>query len=763
MARSLKTEKGNGSTMNVLLIDNYDSFTYNLYQYLGEVFGELPTVVKNDTQISENRLKSYDAIVISPGPGAPWKVSDFGTCKKIIQSSDKPILGICLGHQGIIDSLGGRVALAETPYHGRTSEIFHQSNGIFENLPNPLEVVRYHSLVAVDPVPDEIRVTALTETGIIMGIEHKYRPIWGVQFHPESIYTEHGRQILRNFKVLAEEHLLKAGIEKSVVVKNRVGEPAAKEKSKTNKLSSWHCRFRMMKCEVSPEAVFDVLFKDSKYSFWLDSSARSNSHGRYSYMGDLSGDCSFWYEYTLNKAIKTIRADGGEEEYSLSLKQFLRNTMAGGISGGESLPFDFCGGIVGYQGYELKSVTENDNNRHVSHLPNSAGIFASSFIAFDHSNSSIYFVAIDRSKKESRKTQSWFSEMKSIISRLEKENYRTPVHDLISNWRKADLLDSVKFDLDDHESQYLSKIDQCKKYITLGESYEICLTNRIRCSLDANPYHLYRVLRSVNPAPRSSYLTTPKYSILSSSPEKFFSVSRSRVVEAKPIKGTRKRGQSQAEDAALYQDLLTSEKDRAENLMITDLLRNDLNKVCEVGSVWAPKLMHIETYSSVHQLVSTVRGRLKSSYTAEDLLFSAFPPGSMTGAPKKRTLEIIDELEATARGVYSGSIGYFSLNGAADLSVAIRTIVVSGRQLEIGVGGAITILSDSNEEYQEILTKGKALMEAIALYATGDKRQFTLASDPNWNLDEDILQTYLSKAQATEAQSKKETLLDIES
>jgi para-aminobenzoate synthetase component 1 len=260
---------------------------------------------------------------------------------------------------------------------------------------------------------------------------------------------------------------------------------------------------------------------------------------------------------------------------------------------------------------------------------------------------------------------------------------------------------------------YLEAVECVREYIAAGDIFQANLSQRLQAPCDVHPWTLYRRLRLTSPAPFSAYLELADIVVASASPERFLLLDADRRVETRPIKGTRPRGDTPERDAALAGELRSSEKDRAENLMIVDLLRNDLSRVCRPGTVRASELFALEHYSAVQHLVSTVVGELDEGAGAVDLLAAAFPGGSITGAPKIRAMEIIAELEPTTRGVYSGSIGYLGLDGTMDTSIAIRTCVVAGDTVYFPVGGGIVADSDPEAEYQETLAKAAGMLRAV--------------------------------------------------
>ncbi|MFK8000686.1 MAG: aminodeoxychorismate synthase component I [Polyangiales bacterium] len=678
--------------MRTLLIDNYDSFTFNLYQLIAKVNGTPPIVVRNDgVTWAEIEALCVDNIVISPGPGRPDRPADFGVSADAIRHSKVPVLGVCLGHQGLANSLGGRVVLAPQEMHGRISRIRHDGSALFTSIPESFEVVRYHSLlVDAASLPETLLATAWTVDGLIMGLAHKTRPLYGVQFHPESISTEYGEQLLSNFRALTPTPTASSsrGPTKTLVPEGRKSPGTTAYDLRFLKLP-WH----------DPETAFDALYAQSPSAFWLDSSSAERS--RYSFMGDASGPLALTLHYRHREASCVLRSVDGEETRPGSVFDVMRDVLRERAASSQGLPFGFQGGFVGYLGYGLKADC-GGSDAHPAAEPDALLHFCDRFLAFDHHERATYVVTL--TKGEPVHSSAWMSDTASKLSLLQEKDPTQTLPRIQPHPARASRA----------KPRYLQDIQGCLDAIRQGESYELCLTNMLHVDAHVDSLALHRELRRRSPAPYAALLRFEGLDVVSSSPERFLRIARDGRVESKPIKGTRPRGATVAEDALLARDLATSEKDRAENLMIVDLVRNDLGQVCEVGSVHVPKLMDVETYASVHQLVSTVVGQLRTDADAIDCVQCAFPGGSMTGAPKRRTMRLLDTFETEARSVYSGAIGYLSIDGSIDLSIAIRCALVREDDVRIGTGGAIVALSDPEEEFEETQLKARVILEALA-------------------------------------------------
>jgi para-aminobenzoate synthetase len=616
----------------VLIIDNYDSFTFNLVSLVAIVTGETPTVIRNDEMTWEEiAALNFSSVIISPGPGHPDRVRDFGVSGDVIRNAAVPVLGVCLGHQGIAAAFGG-IVKQTTPVHGYPSEIIHEGDDLFRGIPEQFSAIRYHSLAVMEPLPQELRKIAWTPDGMVMALRHITRPLWGVQFHPESICTEYGEELVRNFLSFA---------------------PPA------------NVAVRSIPLRHTPEDLFRGLFAQEKYSFWLDSSLIT-ARSRFSYMGASS---------------QVFKGRVGEGVFEWLQQSLLRNRVQA-----PPVPFPFIGGYVGYFGYELKAEC-GAVNKHQSTMPDCVLLRVERFLVIDHAKNTLYMVG------------QWPDDIESRVSAQCKEPAGTkPVERYLIP-----------------REQYLDRIRQCLSFIAAGESYEICLTNKVLLESTIAALDYYETLRRTNPAPYSAYLKLDDIEVASSSPECFLRIDNNRRAESRPIKGTVRRGRDAEEDAKLRDLLAHDAQFRAENLMIVDLVRNDLARVCVPGSVHVPALMEVETYETLHQLVSTISGQLAPEATTVDCLRALFPGGSMTGAPKLRTMELLDDLEPEARGIYSGSIGYLGFNGTADLSIVIRTAVFRGGQVSFGAGGAIVAQSDPEAEWDEMELKAQALLRAFAL------------------------------------------------
>ena len=409
---------------------------------------------------------------------------------------------------------------------------------------------------------------------------------------------------------------------------------------------------------VSPTNAFIALYADNENAFWLDR------------------------EHSTDAPFSVI---GSGARVSVDNVSDLQNQLE--TYSDQDLPFDFRPGLVGWLDFE------SENLRFLR---------VESALVFDHDKRHIHLIA------------------------------RTDTEDKFRRWLDAALLrigliggESLKFLAEVAEpkinsvvprhsdSDYLKLIEQAQNYIAEGDVYQICLTNEYVLEGSADPLATFIRLRDINPSPYAGYFRIGDVALVSSSPEQFIRVGIDGMVTSKPIKGTRPRGATPEVDQQIVDELKNNIKERAENLMIVDLMRNDLSRVCEPDSVSVEKLFEVESYATVHQLVSTVQGRLAEGFTALDAVIAAFPGGSMTGAPKLRAVEIIRELEAGPRGVYSGVAGYLGDNGSADFGMVIRSLVFRNGKISLGVGGGITIDSDPEAELAETKLKAQALLRSL--------------------------------------------------
>ncbi|MFE6090702.1 aminodeoxychorismate synthase component I [Streptomyces massasporeus] len=953
--------------MKTLLIDNYDSYTYNLFQLIAEVNGEEPVVVRNDAPVDGlPDLRAFDNLVVSPGPGHPGVARDFGIGSRLLATSPVPVLGVCLGHQGIALGEAGLVGPAPEPRHGHLSTIRHDGRDLFHGLPQHFTAVRYHSLAVREPLPETLEATAWAEDGVLMGLRHRGRPLWGVQFHPESVLTEYGHRMLVNFRNLTAERAGKLRAKNTAVrmppaVRRRAvvpecetgirrptggvlgaggvrrpvvaavfqvtalsrgaahlpvgagaavvsgeaaapngtaaatpggaggapspgrgvpdaergtdagvtipaaapggagagpspawgtptaergtdaegvpvagpetpakGAPKPDGTGPTGTVTSatrgipvagpgtytegtpeptgtatsgtrgvpvagpathaegtpkpggtgptgtatsaargitaaqpethaegtpktvgaggspgpgvhaeggqgadaaglvgapvpviprprrpgrvgYRLHTRRVTGAVDTEAVFRRMFAGSARAFWLDSSLVEPGRSRFSFLGDDQGPLAEFVRYDVGAGRCEIeRAGRPVRRVRASVFDYLKRQLGNRRVDATGLPFDFTGGYVGYFGYEMKADC-GSSNRHRSPAPDAAWLFADRVIAVDHEEGFTYAVCLaEDTPQAAREAADWLEGALADLSCVATEQH-TPVPGPPA---PADPGAAEPWLVRDRAT-YLADIEACRRALRSGISYEVCLTNAARLPAPPDALEFYRTLRRDNPAPYAAFLRFGELEVAGSSPERFLRIGRDGTAEARPIKGTAPRGEGPEEDARLRDALASDAKTRAENLMIVDLLRNDLGQVCRTGTVRVSRLMATETYATVHQLVSTVEGRLRPGTDAVDCVRACFPGGSMTGAPKLRTLEIIDSLETEARGVYSGALGYFGCGGGADLGIVIRTAVFADGVMHLGAGGAIVLDSDPDAEYDEMLLKTAAPMRAL--------------------------------------------------
>ncbi len=649
--------------------------------------------------------------------------------------------------------------------------------------------------------------------GALMALAHATLPHYGVQYHPESVATGYGARLLANFRDLTLARLGAAP--------GAAPPPGAAPRRPPALPRAWAPRGGGLAAAhaAAPAGSLGALARgalglfearvlgaaagDTDDTFWLDS-ASAPDRGRFSFMGGRGGPLWRRVRYALPPPgsvpgapgeVTVADAAGGVTTETTLFWPWLAAALAGpwrcrvDAATAAALPFDFWGGLVGYLGYELKAESGGAAARAA---PTSAAAFllADRLLAVDHADGAVYAVALHAVEGPGAgaaraEAEAWVADaVAAVVALAESGRAEAAAAVAAAGSGAAALLGAaaaaaaepatklppLQFALREPRPAYERNVRACLEALRAGTSYELCLTTRLSApaaGLDA--WVLYKHLRRVNPAPYGAWLRLgggADLALCCSSPERFLRGGRGGALEARPIKGTARRHADPAADAAAAAALAASEKDRAENLMIVDLLRNDLGRcgvgfefaqrvsfsdvssfsvarhiqnspthpssppagrVCDPGTVHVPALMAVESFATVHQLVSTVRGRRRASAGVADALRAAFPGGSMTGAPKVRSMAILDELEGGPRGVYSGALGFIAFNDTFDLNIVIRTAVVAGGEVAIGAGGAVVAQSDPADEFEEMALKASALLRAVG--AAGERPPAELAAE----------------------------------
>ncbi len=458
----------------------------------------------------------------------------------------------------------------------------------------------------------------------------------------------------------------------------------------------------------TPVSAFMKIAHHSPASFLLESVEGGERSARYSFLCAhpstiatcFKDSIKIYHCATKKNEQKNTREPLGE--IRKFLKQFHPVTLP-------QLP-RFYGGAVGYMCYDTVRYFEKLPEIKKEQLWNAAAQFmlTDTLLVFDHLRHKILIVANVHAEGNLRKK--YADAVKSIHQHAASLKKNVPALRAASHKRAHNGKPVSNFT----KKEYMAAVEKAKEYIRAGDIFQVVPSQRFSRKVNAQPFSVYRALRAINPSPYLYYLRFNDMHIIGSSPELLVRLENG-VVETRPIAGTRRRGKSPEEDEQLKQELLADKKERAEHLMLVDLGRNDLGRVCETGSVKVTEFMIVEKYSHVMHIVSHVAGKLKKGKDAFDVLKACFPAGTVSGAPKIRAMEIIEELEPAGRGPYAGAVGYFSFSGNMDTAITIRTIVMKGNTAYIQAGGGVVADSVPETEYQETMNKAKAMMKALEL------------------------------------------------
>lgn len=653
----------------ILVVDNHGFTTRILTHQLGAV--HLVTAA----ELIAVDLADYTHVVVGHGTAS----IDLHPLKAAV---NLPVLAIGAGYQHLAALYGHTETTRVQPVYGQPVAHHHCGTGLFAGLPALTELISYHAWRLHRMNTDRFSIHATDDDDAVLAFRVNGTNHWGIHADPAALQSTAGATVIDNFLALAP-------------VETTLSDPAAQPAPYRQRYDVFT---RTIAGEIDTAATFARLQDGTSAAFWLDSASADRGQGELTLMGTNDGELSQTIRWNVTTNELDVLRGKATHRLTADVLDYLEEhvwepTEALDLNG-------FTGGWVGYLGYEAKQATVHGHqNRWEAATPDAYWIQPQAFIRYDHRNrSTILFSYHDPSLLETLEA--------ALVFGPSAEPGPTKRGELAGQWRLS-------------ATEYEHRVTRIQELLHSGTAAGICLTDTF--SMDAQSIdglELYRRLRANNSAPYAGYLRFNTFGdsleVLSASPEKYLSIDATGMVESKPIKGTVARSADPERDADVAATMAADAKIQSENLMITDLLRDDLASVTVPTTVHVPKLMAVESFATVHQLVTTVRGQLMPGTSAMEALKAVFPGGSMTGAPKMVSLETLDALEAGPRGIYSGAMGWIGNTHTAELNVVIRTIVIDHDQLSIGAGGAVVVASDPVAEEQEKHLKARALMHSIA-------------------------------------------------
>lgn len=766
-----------GKVLFIDAYDSFSNNIINLLQdrlsvTVNSVFIDDPRFVFNDDAFYEH-LQQFDAVVAGPGPGHPDNPNDIGLIAKLWTLADDdllPVLGICLGFQSLCLAFGASVDRLTQPRHGLVTPVTHCGDDVYAGT-GVVRATQYHSLhvnaglcKSVSQVEQRLWTPSKAcpslqplawdlsdpENGpIFMATKHLEKPFRGVQYHPESICTnDEGHRLIDNW-------WRQACSWNAINRRSKVTTPPAPVNGishHTNGNSQILCERDSLDSIVhwtsfKPREPLDAALVTQNLRsqsnplepILLESGTRNGGDpvnpetGRFSIIGLLE-ETSLQVRYSTSTHLLQIKhGDGGAirkcantSEVFHVLEDLVESRKA--LCGSADSPF--WGGFVGFVSYEAGLETIDVIPSQASQeRPDLWFVFVEQSVVLDHVEGTVYIQSLRKDDAE------WLATTEATISDLGCKSMKAPV-----TVSPAESLAQVV--AGPEQSEYCEKVRTCQSHLRAGSSYELCLTDSTQIRSTEDSWSLYLRLRAANPAPFSAYLnlttaeSAQSVKVVGSSPERFLSWTRDGACQFRPIKGTVKK--TPTTTRAMAEAQLNTPKEQAENLMIVDLIRHDLsgvdgyaclpqsneiylpfvrtdNPIPRVENVHVPQLMAVEEYATVYQLVSVICGTLKPSTSGIPVLAASLPPGSMTGAPKKRSCSLLTEIEShKPRGLYSGVLGYLDVGGGGDFSVVIRTAFqYGGEDWRVGAGGAVTVLSEAEAEWEEMIAKRESLLKVF--------------------------------------------------